>query len=185
MRGGSHTRFHLRLLANLRLDLPADNLTSPTRTGIIMSAFTCQIKTRFNHTDPAGIVFYPRYYEMLNHVIEDWFEDGLHWPFHHISNGKHFAFPMVKLETQFIRPTPLGERLTFALLVTEIGQSSLKLHVTATGEDQTMRIIFYAVMVMAEITDGKDRTTKAVSLPAALQKKARSFLKPDSTNHNR
>ncbi|MFD1807906.1 hypothetical protein ACFSHQ_06310 [Gemmobacter lanyuensis] len=29
------------------------------------------IQIEFNHCDPAGIVFYPRYFEMTNSVIEN------------------------------------------------------------------------------------------------------------------
>ena len=39
--------------------------------------FKTHIKIRFNHVDAAGIVFYPRYYEMLNQVVEEWFEKKL------------------------------------------------------------------------------------------------------------
>ena len=31
--------------------------------------FTTQRKVRFQHCDPAGIVFYPRYFEMINSVV--------------------------------------------------------------------------------------------------------------------
>lgn len=33
------------------------------------------IQIEFNHCDPAGIVFYPRYFEMVNSVIENFFAD--------------------------------------------------------------------------------------------------------------
>ena len=42
-----------------------------------MTVFTVDIPVRFQHTDPAGIVFYPRYFEMINQVIEDWFAEKL------------------------------------------------------------------------------------------------------------
>ena len=38
-------------------------------------AFTVTQRVRFQHCDPAGIVFYPRYFEMLNATIEEWFDD--------------------------------------------------------------------------------------------------------------
>ena len=34
-------------------------------------AFVFPQKVRFQHCDPAGIVFYPRYFEMLNTTIEE------------------------------------------------------------------------------------------------------------------
>ena len=33
------------------------------------------IQVEFNHCDPAGIVFYPRYFEMTNSVVEIFFRE--------------------------------------------------------------------------------------------------------------
>ena len=35
------------------------------------------VLVRFADCDPAGIVFYPRYMEMFNALVEDWFREGL------------------------------------------------------------------------------------------------------------
>ena len=43
--------------------------------------YTKQEKVRFQHVDYAGIVFYPRFLEMLNCLVEDWFEEALDRPF--------------------------------------------------------------------------------------------------------
>jgi 4-hydroxybenzoyl-CoA thioesterase len=32
---------------------------------------------RFSDCDPAGIVFYPQYFVMLNGLVEDWVNEGL------------------------------------------------------------------------------------------------------------
>jgi 4-hydroxybenzoyl-CoA thioesterase len=51
--------------------------------------FVKQEKIRFQHVDYAGIVFYPRFLEMLNCLVEDWFEEALGRPFSqmHETNG--------------------------------------------------------------------------------------------------
>ena len=36
-----------------------------------------EITVEWGDCDPAGIVFYPRYLEMFNNLVEDWFCDGL------------------------------------------------------------------------------------------------------------
>ena len=38
-------------------------------------------KVMFKHCDPAGIVFYPRYFEMMNDVVESFFAECLGLPF--------------------------------------------------------------------------------------------------------
>jgi hypothetical protein len=36
-------------------------------------SFVLEMPVRFAHIDAAGIVFYPRYFEMLNATVEEWF----------------------------------------------------------------------------------------------------------------
>ena len=41
------------------------------------TAFSVDMPIRFSHSDPAGIVYYPNYFDMFNSVIEDWFSEAL------------------------------------------------------------------------------------------------------------
>ena len=85
--------------------------------------FTKQEKIRFKHVDFAGIVFYPRFLEMLNDLVEDWFEEALERPFSkmHQTNG----IPTVDLKVQFKNAARLGEILTKKLWVSELKTSSI------------------------------------------------------------
>lgn len=87
------------------------------------NTFTKQEKIKFKHIDYAGIVFYPRFLEMLNDLVEDWFEEALDRPFSkmHETNG----IPTVDLKIQFKNPARLGEVLTKKLWVKDIGFASL------------------------------------------------------------
>lgn len=80
-------------------------------------------KIRFQHIDYAGIVFYPRFLEMLNGLVEDWFEEALDRPFSkmHETNG----IPTVDLKVQFKKAARLGETLTKKLWVKNLGGASL------------------------------------------------------------
>ena len=86
-------------------------------------AFIKQEKIRFKHVDYAGIVFYPRFLEMLNDLVEDWFEEALDRPFSkmHETNG----IPTVDLKVQFKNAARLGENLTKKLWVKELKNSSV------------------------------------------------------------
>jgi len=88
-----------------------------------MSYFIKQEKIRFQHIDYAGIVFYPRFLEMLNCLVEDWFEEALDRPFSkmHETNG----IPTVDLKVQFKKAARLGETLTKKLWVKELKSSSM------------------------------------------------------------
>lgn len=80
-------------------------------------------KIRFAHVDYAGIVFYPRFLEMLNALVEDWFEEELERPFYemHETNG----IPTVDLKVQFKNPARLGQVIMKKLWVIHIGFASV------------------------------------------------------------
>lgn len=80
-------------------------------------------KIRFQHVDYAGIVFYPRYLEMLNGIVEDWFEEALERPFSkmHETNG----IPTVDLKVQFKKAARLGDTLTKRLWINKLGGASV------------------------------------------------------------
>lgn len=97
-------------------------------------------RIRFSHCDPAGIVFYPRYVELLNEAVEDWFADGLGVDFAELHQVRRRGVPAVRLEVDFLRPSRIGDLLTFRLAVLEIGNSSAQLVVTARcGEEERVR----------------------------------------------
>jgi 4-hydroxybenzoyl-CoA thioesterase len=91
---------------------------------------------RFAHCDPAGIIFYPRYFDLLHEAKEDWFRDALGWPFAHMVGELERGFPIVRLEADFRGPSRMGEELAIALSVPRVGNASLHLHYTVTCNDQ-------------------------------------------------
>ncbi|OKH86410.1 hypothetical protein LF95_22635 [Thalassospira sp. TSL5-1] len=98
-------------------------------------AFICRHKVGFAHCDPAGIVFYPRYFEMVNATVEEWFETGLGCGFAQLHGPMQAAVPTVSLKVDFKRPSRLGDVLMFALFVGRVGRSSLDLQIEMTGEN--------------------------------------------------
>lgn len=104
-------------------------------------AYRRRYQIEFNHCDPAGIVFYPRYFELLNSVIENFFKDGLGRPFAQViadGNGS----PTVTLEAQFTAPSRLGDLVDFTLHVRGVGRSSVDFHTILCGADGGMRAEF-------------------------------------------
>lgn len=110
--------------------------------------FICQKIVRFAHCDPAGIVFYPRYVELCNEVVEDWFREGLGVDFHTLHEQHRLGIPTVKLEVEFLKPSRYGEALQFALHVCEMGQTSLRLRMQAScGSEVRVRFQLKVVML--------------------------------------
>ena len=117
-------------------------------------AFTTQRKVRFQHCDPAGIVFYPRYFEMINSVVEDWFEEVVHHDFNQLHVEPGTGVPTAAIDTQFHAPSQLGERLTFELRVQSMGRSSLTLQIVAYCGEQK-RLTSDSTLVFVDLSSGK------------------------------
>ena len=96
-----------------------------------MSAFTLPQKVRFQHCDPAGIVFYPRYFEMVTATVEEWFAQRLGVPFETLHGPLGAAVPTASISVDFHAPSRLGEVLEFRLTPTRIGRSSVGLSIEA------------------------------------------------------
>jgi 4-hydroxybenzoyl-CoA thioesterase len=110
--------------------------------------FTKTKNVRFSHCDPAGIVFYPRYAELCNEVVEDWFREGLGIDFHELHERLRLAIPAVRLEIEFMVPSSYGDVLDFTLRVAEIGNSSFVLMLTAAaGGQERVRIRLKVVLM--------------------------------------
>jgi 4-hydroxybenzoyl-CoA thioesterase len=96
-----------------------------------LSDFALQQKVRFQHCDPAGIVFYPRYFEMTNATVEEWFAQRLGVPFETLHGALGAAVPTASISVDFLAPSRLGDVLEFRLRPTRIGRSSVGLSIEA------------------------------------------------------
>ncbi|MGB1239381.1 MAG: acyl-CoA thioesterase [Pseudomonadales bacterium] len=86
--------------------------------------YTLQQRVGFAHCDPAGIVFYPRYFEMINTSVERWFSDALGYSFAQMHVRDKVGVPTVSIETQFHAPSYLEDLLTFELSLRALGHKS-------------------------------------------------------------
>jgi 4-hydroxybenzoyl-CoA thioesterase len=81
-------------------------------------AFTRTVPIRFSHCDPAGIVYFPHYFDMFTGLIEDWHEERLGVNYAKLILNDRYAFPFVHIETDFKIPSRMGEYLDLTLLLT-------------------------------------------------------------------
>lgn len=98
--------------------------------------FQTKRRVRFADCDAAGIVFFPRYFEMLNGVVEDWFADCLGASFRELHQERHVSVPTAAIAAKFILPSRLEDDLTFSLSVTRLGGASCTLRHRITAGDQ-------------------------------------------------
>jgi 4-hydroxybenzoyl-CoA thioesterase len=105
---------------------------------------------RFADCDPAGIVFYPRYFEMFNALVEDWFRDELHSSFTEIVTNNGKGLPTVHLEVDFVAPSRFDEMLSATLSVSNVGASSMRLDILLRGPDDRDRVRGKVVLVFID-----------------------------------
>jgi len=92
--------------------------------------YTHRIPIEFNHCDPAGIVFFPRFYEMISSACENFHKDVSGLPYARMMQAGQ-GVPTVRMETDFHAPARLGEVLEFRVEVERLGRSSILFKVTA------------------------------------------------------
>jgi 4-hydroxybenzoyl-CoA thioesterase len=122
---------------------------------------------RFGHCDPAGIVFYPRYFEMLNAVVEDWFTQGLGVDYAQLLGPRRIGMPSVRLSADFKRVSRMGDRLTQRVAINKLGRSSLGLTIQFDGNSDSQdgcRVAFEQVLVCTSL-----ETHKAQPFPQDLR----------------
>lgn len=111
--------------------------------------FRRQELVRFQHCDPAGIVFYPRYVEMVNATVEDWFAAAIGVSFAEMHMEMGVATPAATLKLDFLAPSRLGEVLDFDVRIDRLGRSSVTLDVTARCDKEDR---FVSTIVLVYVT---------------------------------
>ncbi len=135
--------------------------------------FIKQEKIRFQHIDFAGIVFYPRFLEMLNGIVEDWFEEALDRPFSkmHETNG----IPTVDLKIQFKSPARLGEVLTKKLWVKELRNSSILCGFQFVNESENT--VLEGEVTLVNVSISEDRSTvKSEAFNEEMKSKISTYI---------
>ena len=129
---------------------------------------------RFGHCDPAGIVFYPRYFEMINALVEDWFEQGLGISFHELHTVRGVGTPTATINTDFRRPSRWNDIIRQRLTVRQIGSASFDAEVTLSGAEDDLRVRARLTIVTVDLT-----TIRPRSLPEDLRAAMQRFLIPE------
>lgn len=132
--------------------------------------FARAVPVRFGDCDPAGIVFYPRYFEMFNNLVEDWCAAGLGIPFRELILERGMGLPTVSVQTDFVAPSTLGEELRAELSVAKIGRSSITVAIRLLGPGGAERVRATLVLVLMDRKQGG-----AMPIPDAMRARIARF----------
>ena len=124
--------------------------------GCSSSLFSLRSLVRFTHTDPAGYVFFPRYFEMLQAVVEEWFTEALDLKYADLIIGLRLGTPTASIQCVFKKPSRLGDALEIAVLLEHVGNSSFRLRFRG-GVDGDLRLEAVSTLVLINLDDGRPR----------------------------
>jgi 4-hydroxybenzoyl-CoA thioesterase len=142
----------------------------PGMTLAMKKSFIYKTRVRFTHTDPAGYVFFPRYFEMFQAAVEDWFNDGLGETMAELVLEKGLGLPTATTECTFFLPTRFGEVLEIAVLPQRLGNSSITVCFEGRVGDE-LRLKGRSVLVMIELKNGRP-----VPVSEDLRRRIRPYL---------
>ena len=115
--------------------------------------FSTSKKIRFHHCDPAGIVFYPQFFYLLHEVQEDFLAHVGFAEHHMITAG--MGVPIVDLKTEFLGMCRNGDDINIHLSLSKVGNSSIGMSYTITGDDDQVRLRASGVVVYSTVPQGR------------------------------
>ena len=130
--------------------------------------FTLEQKVLFKHCDPAGIVFYPRYFEMMNDLVEAFFDVALGAPFERLH--RTHSVPTVTIRSTFHAPSRHGDRLALAVAPTRIGGASMDMVISGSCGGEAR---FDAALTLVHI----ERNGRPERWPDAIRTAASAHLR--------
>lgn len=142
------------------------------------SPFRHPITVRFGECDPAGVVYYPRYFDWFHRTMEAWFGDGLGHPYHQVIES--LGFPSVHAEADYKAPCRMGEQVTVELRVQKLGRASVTLALVVRGQDGSLRATGQVVIVVIRMDPGGDEHFKLRPLPRDLRDAMARFVTTDA-----
>src|SRR5262249_29710616 len=100
-----------------------------TLAGDIMLTNTRAIRIEWGDCDPAGIVFYPRYFEMFEPCIATLFERATGMTKYQMLRAYQFAgYPVVEARAKFSAPAKYGDDVVAETTISEFRRSSFDVH---------------------------------------------------------
>lgn len=116
--------------------------------------FSVTYPLRFAHCDPAGIAYYPRYFELCDAAIEDWTAEvlGVDRRTMHIDLG--LGLPTVDLKASFTAMSRLGDLLDISVSVERVGRSSIDLAIDVSSAGEPRFGVRYT-QVLTSLTESR------------------------------
>ena len=132
--------------------------------------FSTGRKIRFSHCDPAGIVYFANFFDMIGGLVEDWFGDAIGVSFNEMHIGQRVGFPIVNTGCEFFRPCHLGDQLVLELAIVKLGRSSIEFSICGrVGGEEKFRAR-HKVALMSLVT------LRSLPIPEEMRAKMQPYV---------
>ena len=141
------------------------------------------VRVGWGDCDPAGIVYFPRFFELFHEAMETWFSDHLGTPYRDVIVGRKIGFPSVHTEADFAAPSAFGETLLVELRVEKLGRTSITLAyrvLDALHPELVPRVTGRTVCAIMDLDPQSATFRRALELPADLRARIESFMRGEA-----
>lgn len=134
------------------------------------------VRARFGDCDPAGIVYFPKFFDFFHQAMETWFA-AIGAPYADVIVGRQIGFPAVHTEADFRAPTRFGEAIDVELRVEKLGTKSIRFgyRVLGAGENEP-RVTGATVCVVMDLDSDSAHFRQAMVVPDDLRARIEAFM---------
>ena len=142
-----------------------------------MVSHALSVKVRWSEADPAGIVFYPRFFEWFDLGTEALFESlGLPWP-EMFPAERIVGVPIVESGARFASPVRYGDEARIQTTVTEVREKTFRVeHEVSVGGRRCAT--GFEVRAWVARPEGPGGVLGAKPIPAAIAARLKGESRP-------
>lgn len=137
--------------------------------------FVYQRKIGWADVDPAAIIFYPRYFEMFNATVEEWFDQALDYSYSQMSTVDQTGVPALSHHARYIEATRMGDVVDFHLWLTDIKRATFDVTIEGWCAGRKRVEVDMRLMFVTK------EPLKAATIPDDLRAKMQRFLHAEAT----
>ena len=142
-----------------------------------MAVHAHRLQVYWGHCDPAGIVYFPRFFDMFHEAMETWFTAWLQSPYQDVIVRRRLGFPSVHTEADFRKPTAFGDWITVELTLQHLGRSSMRLGYRILGQEaDDVRGTGATVCAVMDLDPDSPRFRRSMPLPDDLREAMQAFM---------
>ncbi len=131
--------------------------------------FEREIKVRFSDTDPAGVMYFPRFLDRFHGVFEDWFDEDLKMPYRWVLEDTRIGFPTVSTSCDYLGPFRFGERMVVTLDLVALGDRSFTCRYSARKKGEDAALVVAEMVTVVVNLDSFESHPMPAPLRKALQ----------------